>query len=180
MRYDPYRQYEPYEVVRYRDELLPDKSVRRTYSNGVTEWRRRLPNGTVAWQDSRGQHGTDELLGKGFVKRIANGRVLYGKEQGYGRTAWIIDGRPTVMFNETSFGGRLGEMLAIIGFAGVMGAIVWPPLTMSPEEEEELRAAMQQRHSSSSGTSSDTSGSDTDSATSSWDGDSSGADSDFG
>ncbi|MFN3374210.1 MAG: hypothetical protein ACK44M_11650 [Chloroflexus sp.] len=178
MRYDPHQRYEQYDVVRYRDELLPDESVRRTYSNGVTEWRRRLPNGIVSWQDSRGQQGTDELLGKGFVKRIANGRVLYGKEQGYGRTAWIIDGRPTVMFNETSFGGRLGEILATIGFASVMGAIVWPPLTMSPEEEEELRAAMQQH--SSSGASSIGSDSTADSTSSSWDGDSSDADSDFG
>ncbi|WP_322512964.1 hypothetical protein [Chloroflexus sp.] len=169
MRYDPHQ---PYEVVRYRDELLPDNSVRRIYSNGVTEWRRRLPDGTVAWQDSRGQQGSDELLGEGIVKRIANGRVLYGKEQGYGRTAWIIDGRPTVTVNETSFGGRLGEVLAMIGLAGMMGAIVWPPLMLSPEEEEQLRAAAQQNLSSAS--------SGVDSSTSGWDSDGDGSDSDFG
>ncbi|WP_322488513.1 hypothetical protein [Chloroflexus sp.] len=173
MSYDPNRQYE---VVRYRDELLPDQSVRRTYSNGVTEWRRRLPDGTVAWQDSRGQHGTDELLGKGIVKRVANGRVFYGKEQGYGRTAWMIDGRPTITVNETSFGGRLGEMLAMVGLASMMGAIVWPPLMLSPEEEEQLRAAAQQQSSLGSA------GGDMGSTPSStWSSDSGGdADSDFG
>lgn len=172
MSYDPYRQYD---IVRYRDELLPDQSVRRIYSNGVTEWRRRLPNGTVVWQDSRGQHGTDELLGEGIVKRVASGRVFYGKEQGYGRTAWMIDGRPMVTVNETSFGGRLGEMLAMVGLAGMMSAIVWPPLILSPEEEEQLRAAAQQQGSIGSA------GGDMGSTPAAWSSDSGGdADSDFG
>lgn len=172
MSYDPYRQYD---IVRYRDELLPDQSVRRIYSNGVTEWRRRLPDGTVAWQDSRGQQGIDELLGEGVVKRVANGRVFYGKEQGYGRTAWIIDGRPTVTINETSFGGRLGEMLAMVGLAGIMGAIVWPPLMLSPTEEEQLRIAARQQSSTGS------SGGDTSSTSAEWSSDGGGgANSDFG
>ncbi|ACL26271.1 hypothetical protein [Chloroflexus aggregans] len=176
MSYDPNRQYE---VVRYRDELLPDQSVRRIYSNGVTEWRRRLPDGTVAWQDSRGQHGTDELLGEGIVKRVANGRVFYGKEQGYGRTAWMIDGRPTVTVNETSFGGRLGEMLTMVGLTGMMGAIVWPPLMLSPEEEQQLRAAAQQQSSIGS-VGSDTGSTSSTSTWSSDSGDGGNADSDFG
>ena len=41
-----------YSTVSYQDEKLPDDSVRRVFSDGNTEWRRRLPDGLIEWQDS--------------------------------------------------------------------------------------------------------------------------------
>ncbi|HEY8982554.1 MAG TPA: hypothetical protein VIU15_23565 [Streptomyces sp.] len=132
----------------YRDELLADGTVHRTYEDGGQEWRSRGPDGVVRWRDERGGTGTDELLGGGIVRRaLADGTVTYGREIGYGRTLWGRGERLTV--NRTSFGGRMGAVLAGIGIAGLaVTAAHLPPLSLTPEEEEELR---QQAQSSTSG-----------------------------
>ncbi|MDX3383348.1 hypothetical protein PV682_18015 [Streptomyces niveiscabiei] len=132
----------------YRDELLADGTVHRAYEDGGQEWRRRAPDGVVRWRDERGGSGTDELLGDRIVKRVrADGTVIYGRDIGYGRTLWGRGERLTV--NRTSFGGRMGAVLAGIGIAGLaVTAAHLPPVSLTPEEEEELR---QQAQSSSSG-----------------------------
>ena len=130
-----------YRRLGYRDELLADRSVQRSYADGRREWRRRA-GATVSWRDDRGGSGVDEPLGDRLVKRgFADGRVLYGREHGYGRTAWG-DGVLTV--NETSMGGRVGAILAGIGAAALLGAIVDPPDALTPEEEQEIRQQAQQ------------------------------------
>lgn len=127
----------PYRTIGYRDELLADGSVRRAYSDGRQEWRHRGPGGQVTWRDERDRTGADELLGGRIVKRrIDRGQVIYGRELGYGRTAWS-DGILTV--NQTSLGGRAGAILAGIGAAGLLPAIVDPPFSLTPAEEEALR-----------------------------------------
>jgi hypothetical protein len=134
--------------IGYTDELLADGSVHRTYEDGRQEWRRRGPDGVVHWRDEQGATGTDELLGDKIVKRVlADGTVTYGRDIGYGRTLW---GRgETLMVNRTSFGGRMGAILAGIGVAGLaVTASQLPPLSLTPEEEEELR---RQAQSSSGG-----------------------------
>jgi hypothetical protein len=129
-----------YRTVRYRDELLADRSVQRNYDDGRREWRYR--SGTVVqWRDDRGRDGVDEALGSRIVKRLIRpDRVLYGRECGYGRTAWS-DGVLTV--NQTSTGGRVGAIIAGVGAAGLLPAIVDPPFGLTLEEEQELRRQAQ-------------------------------------
>lgn len=162
-----------YTTITYRDELLPDQSVRRSYSDGTVEWRRRQADGRVEWQDTRGLSGVDELLGDGIVKRVLNdGTTTYGKEQGYGRTAWISAGNQVLTVNEASLGGRTSAMLAAIGAAGLLGAVTWPPAEMSLEEEEALREAQRRLQSGDAGSGV---GSDT-----TWDDSGNDGDGDFG
>lgn len=131
-----------YRDVTFTDELLSDGSVHRRFSDGRQEWRWRGQGRVVHWRDNAGGSGTDELLGGRIIKRMfADGRVLYGRDQGYGRTAW---GDQTLTVNRTSFGGRAGALLAAAGAGFALGAIVAPPLAMSAEEEEELRRQAQQ------------------------------------
>src|SRR6185503_18418916 len=78
-----------YRDVSFTDELLSDGSVHRRFSDGREEWRWRGPGPLVSWRDNAGASGTDEALGGRIVKRIySDGRAVYGREQGYGRTAW--------------------------------------------------------------------------------------------
>lgn len=96
--------------ITYTDELLADRTVHRRYSDGRQEWRSRGPDGVVSWRDDRGSAGTDEPLGRHLIKRTyGDGRVVYGREAGYGRTLW---GDGTLTANRSSFGGRLGGILA--------------------------------------------------------------------
>jgi hypothetical protein len=142
--------------IGYTDELLADGSVHRTYEDGRQEWRRRGPDGVVHWHDDDSGAGTDELLGDRIVKRaLADGTVTYGRDLGYGRTLW---GRgDTLMINRTSFGGRMGAILAGLGVAGLaVTASQLPPLHLTPEEEEELRR--QAQASSDAGGGGDTGG----------------------
>jgi hypothetical protein len=135
-------------VITYTDELQADGSVRRNYSNGVFEWRRRLPGGRIEWENSLGQAGVDEALNAEVIKRtLRDGQVFYGREQGYGRTAWGGSDR-MVTVNKSSFGGKVGAILAGIGAAALMGGIIWPPDSLSADEEEALR---QQAHAAGSG-----------------------------
>ncbi|NJN16978.1 MAG: hypothetical protein HC822_12250 [Oscillochloris sp.] len=163
-----------YTTIEYRDELLPDKSVRRAYSDGTYEWRRRMPDGRIEWQDSRGLKGIDELLGDRVIKRLLeNGQIIYGRDQGFGRTAWSNAGNKVLTINQTSFGGQVGAALAGVGAGMMLGAVVWPPDMLSGAEEEALRQAARDSSSPSGG---DGGGSD-----SGWtsDGDD-GGDTDFG
>lgn len=126
-----------------------DKSVRRAYSDGVEEWRRKLADGRVEWQNNRRESGIDELLGDGVVKRTkANGTILYGREQGYGRTAWS-DGQLTV--NGASTSGRMGELLTVLGLGLMVSQIIDPPLMMSWEEEEAIRQKAAQQTNTTGG-----------------------------
>ncbi|MFC9622716.1 hypothetical protein ACFTXM_22860 [Streptomyces sp. NPDC056930] len=172
----------------YSDELLADGSVHRRYEDGREEWRHREGShrGLVRWHDNRNASGTDELLGNHIIKRtLADGTVTYARDIGYGRTLW---GRgETVMVNRTSFGGRMGVMLAGLGVAGLaITAAQLPPLSMSPEEEEELRRQQAQNQSSSSGDSGaggsgDSGDDETDDWDAGWDdGDDAWSDDDFG
>jgi hypothetical protein len=150
-----------YRTVSFTDELLADGSVHRRFSDGREEWRRRGPDGLVHWRDSVGGTGTDEPLAERIIKRTyaANGRTVYGRDQGYGRTAW---GDHTLTVNRTTFGGRMGVILAAVGGGLLLGAIVAPPLAMSPVEEEQLRQqlAQQQQPARDSGSSSGNGGGD--------------------
>lgn len=122
--------------VTYTDELLADGTVHRRYSDGRREWRSRGA-GFVSWRDDRGADGRDEPLGTRLVKRVyGNGAVVYGRECGYGRTLWG-DGVLTV--NRSSFGGRVGTILAGVAGGALLGGLVMPPAFLSPDEEEELR-----------------------------------------
>jgi hypothetical protein len=151
-----------YRDVTFTDELLSDGSVHRRFSDGREEWRWRGVGALVHWRDNAGAGGTDEPLGDRILKRgYSDGRTVYGREQGYGRTAWSDN---TLTVNRTSFGGRVGSILAAAGAGFALGAIVAPPTMLSPFEEDELRR--QQAQSSSSG--SEGGGDDGDS---SWDDD---------
>lgn len=131
-----------YRDVTFTDELLSDGSVHRRFSDRREEWRWRGQGTLVHWRDNAGRSGTDELLGDRIIKRtFSDGRVLYGRDQGYGRTAW---GDQTLTVNRTSFGGRAGALLAAAGAGFALGAIVAPPLAMSSVEEEQLRQQAQQ------------------------------------
>lgn len=137
--------------ITYTDELLADGSVHRRYADGRQEWRTRIAQGAVSWRDDRGNSGTDEALGPKIVKRMYhNGSVVYGREAGFGRTLWG-DGVLTV--NRSSFGGRLGGILAAVAGGALLGALVMPPSSLSQVEEEELRrqAAAQSSGSSDGG-----------------------------
>lgn len=131
---------EQYRTITYTDELLPDNSVRRHYSNGRDEWRRLLPDGRVEWEDTQGNSGVDEMLGDGIIKRtLADGQVLYARDQGYGRTAWRIKGKTVLMVNQTSFGGKVGAVLTGLGAGALLGGLTLPPESLTLEEEEALR-----------------------------------------
>ncbi|WP_109525134.1 MULTISPECIES: hypothetical protein [Nocardia] len=139
--------------VTYSDELLTDGTVHRRYSDGRQEWRSRGPGTTVSWRDDRGTSGIDEPLGRTMVKRVfSNGTVLYGRESGYGRTLWS-DGLLTV--NRSSFGGRLGAILAAVAGGALLGGLIMPPDFMSAAEEDELRRQAATQPSGSDGGSDD-------------------------
>ncbi|WP_327179786.1 hypothetical protein OG599_33840 [Streptomyces sp. NBC_01335] len=162
--------------IGYSDELLADGSVHRSYQDGRQEWRRRDPAvaGLVRWHDDEGASGTDELLGDRIVKRVSNGQVTYGRDLGYGRTVW---GRgDTLTVNRTSFGGRMGLLLAGIGVTSLaVTEAQLPPLSLSPEEEEELRRQAQASGgdggAGGDGAGSGDSGGPVDSGDDDWDGD---------
>ena len=138
---------ENYIVIDYTDELLPDKSVRRIYSDGVQEWRKLQADGRVVWQDSSGKKGVDEMLGDGVIKRqFSDGTVTYGREQGYGRTVWLDEvNEPYITVNKSSFGGKVGAVLAGIGAGMLIGSVVMPPTVLSAAEEELLREKYRQQ-----------------------------------
>ncbi|WP_236788542.1 hypothetical protein [Amycolatopsis sp. GM8] len=139
----------PRQEITYTDELLADGTVHRRYSDGRHEWRTRDASGRVHWRDDQGGTGTDEPLGRRMIKRTtADGSVRYGKDLGFGRTAWSDNVLTT---NRTSFGGRVGAILAAVGIGATIAAIELPPAFMSPEEEEQLRQQAQASASQSSG-----------------------------
>lgn len=139
----------------YTDELLADGTVHRRYGDGRQEWRTRGPGAAVTWRDDSGNAGTDEPLGRRIIKRTHRSGVVYGRECGYGRTLWG-DGVLTV--NRSSFGGRLGAVLAGVAGGVLLGALVMPPTALSQEEEDELRN--QAAHDSSGGSGGDSGGYD--------------------
>lgn len=123
--------------IGYADELLAGGTVHRRYSDGRQEWRTRTPGGAVPWRDDQGRSGVDEPLGDKLIKRtFSDGSVAYGREAGFGRTLWR-DGTLTV--NRSSFGGRLGGILAAVTGAVVVGGLVLPPESLTPQEEQALR-----------------------------------------
>jgi hypothetical protein len=104
----------PPKEITYTDELLADRTVHRRYSDGRQEWRHRGERGVVHWRDEHGGNGTDELLGQRIIRRsYPDGRVGYARDIGYGRTVW--GGGEIIMVNRTSFGGRLGAIMAAVG-----------------------------------------------------------------
>ena len=138
-----------YREVSFTDELLSDGSLHRRFSDGREEWRWRGQGPLVHWRDNAGGTGTDEPLGDRVIKRtFADGRVLYGRAQSYGRTAWSDQ---SLTINRTTFGGRTGRLLAAAGAGFALGAIVAPPLAMSAFEEDELRRQAQQAQQTQSG-----------------------------
>jgi hypothetical protein len=162
-----------YQTIEYKDEVLADKTVCRTYNNGRIEWRKRLDDRRVEWRDNQSQQGIDELLGDGIVKRTnGNQPPIYGREQGYGRTLWSNN---SLTVNRTSFGGKVGAILTGMGGALLLGGLIAPPLMMSNNEEEMLRQkALQQQQNTGDSSSSGDGGS--------WDSDTDlgDADGDFG
>ncbi|MFC9343193.1 hypothetical protein ACFT0G_23230 [Streptomyces sp. NPDC057020] len=149
------------EEIGYADELLADGTVHRRYENGLEEWRRRTSGHPhlVYWHDNRGASGTDELLGDRIIKRsLADGTVTYARDIGYGRTLWARGEK--VLVNRSSFGGRMGVLLAGLGVATLaVTAAQLPPLSMSPEQEEALRQQQAQAQQSSGGGGGDSGGS---------------------
>jgi hypothetical protein len=139
--------------ITYTDELLSDDTVHRRYADGHEEWRRRTPAGTVSWQDSHGNSGTDEPLGRRLVKRTyRDGRVVYGREGGYGRTLW---GDGVLTANRTSFGGRLGAILAGMAGGALLTGMAMPPDMLTAAQEEELRTQALNQSSGDGGWSGD-------------------------
>jgi hypothetical protein len=139
--------------VTYTDELLSDDTVHRTYSDDRQEWRRRTAAGTVEWQDHRGNAGIDEPLGRRLIKRTyRDGRVMYGQELGYGRTLW---GDGVLTSNRSSFGGRLGIILAAVAGGALLGGLAMPPQTLTAAQEDELRTEALTQPSYSGGTGAD-------------------------
>jgi hypothetical protein len=160
-----------YQTIEYTDELLADKTICRRYNNGRIEWRKRIDETKVDWRDSQSNFGVDELLGNGIIKRTYGNQTVYAREQGYGRTLWSNN---LMTVNKTSFGGKIGAILAGVGGAFLLGSLVAPPLMLGAEQEEELRRqqALQQQQQQQSSSSGDGG---------SWDdGDSSDSDGDFG
>jgi hypothetical protein len=144
-----------YQTIEYTDELLAGQTVCRRYQNGRVEWRKRIDETKAEWRDNQSNQGIDELLGDGIVKRTyANGQILYAREQGYGRTLWSNN---LLTVNRTSFGGKVGAILAGIGGAFLLGGLVAPPLMLAAEQEEQLRQqqALQQQSAGSSSSSGD-------------------------
>ncbi|GAA0953433.1 hypothetical protein [Virgisporangium aurantiacum] len=129
--------------VTFVDELLSGGGVFRRYSDGVKEWRWRDPDGVVWWRDNRQHHGTDEALRERLVKRShLDGRVVYGRDIGFGWTAWN-DGRRTL--NVTGSPSGLAAMLVRVGSYALLSARRPPPLWLSPTEEERLRRRPEDR-----------------------------------
>jgi hypothetical protein len=145
--------------VSYVDELMADGGVHRVYSDGRVEWRWRHVGGTVRWRSNGGESGADESLGPKIIKRIFDdGRLVYGRELGYGRTVW---GRgDLVTLNRTSLGGRIGTFLAGVGAAALLGPVLLPPQTLTAAQEEALRQQAARRQESSSSSSTGDDGSD--------------------
>ena len=162
---------ENYQTIEYTDELLADKTICRKYNNGRIEWRTKIDETKVDWRDNQANFGVDELLGDEIIKRTyGNNQIVYAREQGYGRTLWSNN---LLTVNRTSFGGKVGAILAGVGGAFLLGSLVAPPLMLGAEQEEQLRqqqAMQQQQQSSSSG--GDGGGS--------WESDFSDSDGDFG
>ncbi|MBX5443378.1 MAG: hypothetical protein IRZ32_17860 [Solirubrobacteraceae bacterium] len=150
--------------IAFTDELLADGTVYRRYSDGRQEWRRRAGWHLVEWRNERGLTGTDEQLGRRIIKRVYAGvKARYGRDLGYGRTAWRqhpadpTDPPPSpqpVLFitvNRSAFRGRVGTLLAGAGAGVLLGPVIAPPLTLTPAEEEQLRRALAQQISSRGG-----------------------------
>ena len=141
-----------YQTIEYTDELLADKTVCRRYNNGRTEWRTRIDETKVDWRDNQSNFGVDELLGDGIIKRTNNNQTIYAREQGYGRTLWSNN---LLTVNRTSFGGKIGMILASVGGAFLLGSLIAPPLILGSGEEEALRQKqLQQQQSTADGSSS--------------------------
>ncbi|MEV7525139.1 hypothetical protein [Streptomyces sp. NPDC091371] len=157
--------------IGYTDELLADGTVHRRYDDGLEEWRSRTAGRPhlVRWHDNRGASGTDELLGDRVIKRtLADGTATYARDIGYGRTVWPRGERVTV--NRSSFGGRMGVLLAGLGVASLaITAAHLPPLDMTLAEEEALRRQQSQASSSGGDGGGGDAGADTDSGDDSWD-----------
>jgi hypothetical protein len=171
----------PPKEITYTDELLADRTVHRRYSDGRQEWRRRGERGIVHWRDEHGGNGTDELLGQRIIKRIyPDGTVGYARDIGYGRTVW--GGGEILMVNRTSFGGRLGTILAAVGAGALLGAVVAAPTFLTFEQEEALRqeALRAQQSSGSSGGDGGGDWDDSDDSDGFGDGDDGGDGGDFG
>lgn len=158
-----------YQTIEYTDELLVDKTICRKYNNGRIEWRTRIDETKIDWRDNQANFGVDELLGNGIIKRTYGNQTVYAREQGYGRTLWSNN---LLTINRTSFGGKVGAILAGIGGAFLLGSLIAPPLMLGAQEEEELRRQQALQQQSSNSSSGDGGGWD--------DGDFSDADGDFG
>jgi hypothetical protein len=121
----------------YADEVMAGGGVCRRYSDGREEWRWRDPEGTVWWRDNRQEHGTDEPLRGGVVKRThLDGRVLYGRDVGFGWTIWT-DGRRTL--NRTDAPAGLVALLLRVGAPALLGVVPPPPPWLSPPEQARRR-----------------------------------------
>jgi hypothetical protein len=156
-----------YQTIEYTDELLADKTICRRYNNGRIEWRTKISDTKIDWRDNQTNFGVDELLGDGIIKRIYGNQTVYAREQGYGRTLWSNN---LLTVNKTSFGGKVGAILAGVGGAFLLGSLVAPPLMLGAEQEAELRRQQQQQQQQNS--SSDSGGE--------WESDFSDSDGDFG
>jgi hypothetical protein len=129
--------------VTFVDEVVSGGGVFRRYSDGVDEWRWRDPDGVVWWRDNRQRHGTDEPLRRGLVKRmLLDGHVMYGRDIGFGWTAWN-DGRRTL--NVTGSPAGLATLLARVGAQALLNAVRPPPASLTPEEVERLRRPPEDR-----------------------------------
>ncbi|GAA4672979.1 hypothetical protein [Gordonia humi] len=145
---------QPPREVTYTDELLADGTVYRRYSDGRQEWRTKAAEGRASWHDDRGRTGVDEPLGPKIVKReFGDGMVIYGRENGFGRTVWS-DGIMTV--NRSRFGGRFGALVAGVAGTVLVAGLVYPPDSLAIGEEEALRAQGDPSSSGGDGSSGDT------------------------
>jgi hypothetical protein len=125
--------------VTFTDEVMSGGGVCRRYSDGVEEWRWRDPDGTVWWRDNQQRHGTDEPLTGTLVKRtFLDGRVLFGRDLGFGFTIWS-DGRRTL--NVTNSPAGLAALLVRVGSQALLGVASAPPSSLSPTEEARLRSS---------------------------------------
>ena len=127
----------PQRVLRYTDESLADGTIYRRYEDGRAEWRTRVSRDVTRWRDQTGREGVDERLGRGLVKRVSGTTVVWGREQGFGRTAW--EGGRMVMVNVTQYGGRVGSILAAAAGAALLGTVLAPPDSVEAAFEELVR-----------------------------------------
>jgi hypothetical protein len=131
--------------VTFVDKILSGGGVFRQYSDGVEEWRWRDPDGLVWWRDNRQRHGADEPLRGGLVKRtFLDGHILYGRDVGFGWTAWN-DGTRTL--NVTGSPAGLAVLLAGVGSHALLSVLRPPPTSLTPTEEERLRRRPEDRAS---------------------------------